>query len=115
MSGIIERAEAALAKSWNARSDTELAALVPELVAALKAARAKAIELPDETIIPIGWGEDCIGAWPSGSGLPYVDPVSAWPKGEVAMPNGDFMPAENARALGLALIAAANAAEQAMN
>lgn len=38
---LIERAEAALAKSWNARSDTERAGLVPKLVAALKTARAQ--------------------------------------------------------------------------
>jgi hypothetical protein len=38
---IIERAEAALAKMWDARADTERAALVPDLLADLKSTRAQ--------------------------------------------------------------------------
>lgn len=72
------------------------------------------VELPDETIIPTGWGMDCLGAWPAREG---EDPVSAWPSGRydqeaVAMPDGGFISIADARALAAALLAAADAAER---
>lgn len=51
---IIERAETELAKSWNTRSDTQRAELVPELIAALKAERAENERLVG-IINHIGW------------------------------------------------------------
>jgi hypothetical protein len=39
----------------------------------------------------------------------YVDPVSAWPNREVALPDGDFISAQKAIALAAALLAAAAA------
>lgn len=85
------------------------------VLAALRANNIAVVELPSDTIIPTGWGDDCLGCWPApGNG----DPVSAWPldvyhKGNVALSNGDFMSATDARALAAALLAAADAAERA--
>jgi hypothetical protein len=81
----------------------------------LKAAGYAVVKLPEQTIIPTGWREDCLGAWPSGvNERPFEDPVSAWPDREgVSLPNGDFVSAERARVFAAALIAAANAAEEA--
>lgn len=67
------------------------------------------VELPPETITPTGWGDDCLGAWPA---APGEDPVSAWPKGKIAMSGGDFISVPDAHALAAALLAAAQAAEK---
>ena len=79
----------------------------------LKSDRYELVQLPEQTIVPSGWDDTCVGCWPVNKKRPYMDPVSAWPnKGEeVAMPNGDFISADEARRLAVALIAAANAAE----
>lgn len=77
-------------------------------VEALRDAGYAVVKLPDECIIPTGWGHDCLGAWPV---TDFRDPVSAWPRCQVAMPDGDFITSDRARALAVALLAAANAAE----
>ena len=65
-------------------------------------------KLPSQCIIPTGWGDECLGAWPTTS---HVDPVSAWPKGQVATPDDQWMSPADARSLAAALLAAADAAE----
>lgn len=81
---------------------------------ALKAAGWVVVELPKPVTIPAGWrGENCLGAW---QGPDCEDPVSAWRHGRydpdaIAMPGGDFISVDDARALAAALLAAADAAE----
>lgn len=79
-------------------------------VEALRGAGYAVVELPGQCIIPTGWGHDCLGAWPV---TDFRDPVSAWPRRQVAMPDGDFITLDRARALAVALLAAADAAEAA--
>lgn len=74
---------------------------------ALKAAGYAVVKLPKQCIIPTGWGDDCLGAWPSGQD----DPVSAWPRRQVATPDDKWLDPHDARELAAALMAAANAAE----
>lgn len=100
--------------SWHPRNATvtdceEFAAHQAEAVAA---ADLVVVKLPAATIIPSGWGDDCRGAWPVDADVPYIDPVSAWPQGQVADRDGKFMSADKARRTALALLAAARAAEQ---
>ncbi|AQT78289.1 hypothetical protein B1R94_02130 [Mycolicibacterium litorale] len=78
------------------------------IVAALKAQRIAVVELPQDVIIPTGWGDDCLGAWPTTS---ETDPVSAWPGHQVVTPDDRWMPSRDARSLEAALLAAADAAE----
>lgn len=72
------------------------------------------VELPEQTNIPADWTL-CKAAWPTGG--PY-GPVSLWPSpsraldpDEIAMPGGDWIPVDEARALAAALLAAADATE----
>lgn len=86
----------------------ELAAEVERQKAELRA-RISVPRVP-QCAIPSHWHDDCLGAWPVITG---EDPVSAWPKRdqEVADGDGDFMSIERARALAAALLNAAAAAE----
>lgn len=69
------------------------------------------VELPKRCIVPTGWGDDCLGAWPTTS---HDEPASAWPKGQVATPDDEWMSPRDARSLAAALLAAAEAAEDAL-
>lgn len=75
---------------------------------ALKAAGYALVELPSQCIVPTGWGDDCLGAWPANG---CDDPVSAWPKRQVATPDDKWIDPSDARSLAAALLAAADAAE----
>lgn len=75
---------------------------------ALKAAGYVVVELPRQCIVPTGWGDDCLGAWPASG---WDDPVSAWPRRQVATPDDKWIDPDDARSLAAALLAAANAAE----
>lgn len=75
---------------------------------ALKAAGYAVVEVPRQCIVPTGWGDDCLGAWPASG---WDDPVSAWPKRQVATPDDKWLDPNDARSLAAALLAAAEVAE----
>jgi hypothetical protein len=84
----------------------------PYHIADLLLSQFAAVELPEETTIPDGWG-GCLGAWPADvKGV--ADPVSAWPSRdeEIADPEGEFCTVAEARAFAGALLAAANKVER---
>ncbi len=80
------------------------------VLSALQSGGYAVVKLPGQCIVPTGWGEDCLGAWPTTAD---DDPVSAWPKRQVATPDDKWLNPADARSLAAALLAAAEAAERA--
>lgn len=64
---------------------------------------------PRDGAPPSHWRDECLGAWETGHD---DQPVSAWPDGYIALPNGDFMSIDHGRRLAAAILTACERAEK---